>query len=134
MRAIDYLYLPYIWGGQDPEKGFDCSGFFVYLFWEFGIIPQGKDLWSQAMYKYFMDKETLDIRKGNLLFYGSNKWEIVHVMMALNKRCCIGAVRGNRWIDTPEKAEQRSARVDVRPINYHLHPIVAICDPFRGLE
>ncbi|EZP75154.1 NLP/P60 protein [Parageobacillus genomosp. 1] len=35
--AAELLGTPYVWGGQTPEIGFDCSGFVVYLFKKQGI-------------------------------------------------------------------------------------------------
>lgn len=39
--AAPLLGKPYVWGGQTPETGFDCSGLIVYLFQQQGItIPR----------------------------------------------------------------------------------------------
>ncbi|QXJ38743.1 putative peptidoglycan endopeptidase LytE precursor [Parageobacillus caldoxylosilyticus] len=35
--ASELLGKPYVWGGQTPEVGFDCSGLIVYLFKKQGI-------------------------------------------------------------------------------------------------
>ena len=32
-----YLGVPYVWGGTDPEKGFDCSGFVQRVFADLGV-------------------------------------------------------------------------------------------------
>lgn len=129
--AVDLLYVPYIWAAQDPDIGFDCSGFCTYIGWETGILPRGKDLWTQAWYRRLKSKSKLDISGGDFLFYGKNKGSIVHMMMAINSKICIGAVGGNRYIDTAWKASQRKppARIDIRPVRYR-HDMVAICDPF----
>lgn len=129
--AVDLLYLPYIWAEQNPDLGFDCSGFCTYIGWETGILPQGKDLWAQKWYRRLKDNLKLDIGRGDFLFYGKNKGSITHMMMAINDKVCIGAVGGNRYTTTPKRASRRKppARIDIRTVRYR-HDLVAICDPF----
>jgi peptidoglycan DL-endopeptidase CwlO len=35
--AGDYLGVPYVWGGEDPKRGLDCSGLTQLVFSRFGI-------------------------------------------------------------------------------------------------
>ncbi|MDQ7860998.1 NlpC/P60 family protein [Peribacillus frigoritolerans] len=36
-EANKYVGWPYVWGGSDPHRGFDCSGFTQWIFAKVGI-------------------------------------------------------------------------------------------------
>lgn len=63
-----YLGTPYLYAGNDPNKGFDCSGFVSYVFKHFDIsLPR-----SSSGYKNIGEKLTPDnFKVGDILvFYG----------------------------------------------------------------
>ncbi|MGG1519819.1 C40 family peptidase [Paenibacillus oryzisoli] len=73
----DLIGTPYKWAGTS-EKGFDCSGFTMYLFNEFGIdLPHSSK--SQNSEGYWIDKS--DLRKGDLVFFNTDGSGISHVGM-----------------------------------------------------
>lgn len=66
--AKQYLGVPYLYAGNDPKKGFDCSGFVNYVFKNYGItLPR-----SSSGYKNIGTKlSPEDFKVGDILvFYG----------------------------------------------------------------
>ena len=47
--AFKFIGLPYIWGGDDTIKGFDCSGFVIELFKSVGILPRKGDWTAETL-------------------------------------------------------------------------------------
>lgn len=73
--AKNYLGVPYVYAGNDPKTGFDCSGFVSYVFKNFGMtLPR-----SSSGYKNLgtaLDPE--DFKVGDILvFYGYKDRTIV---------------------------------------------------------
>ena len=132
LLAVELLHVPYIWGGDDPltDGGLDCSGFIGYIFRKLEMLPVGYDRTAQGYYDLWKRLPSNFRHVGCVIFYGKRITKITHTMMVFNPKVCVGAVRGNKYIDTPRKALLRNARVDVRPINYR-RDIVAIVDPFK---
>jgi len=67
-EAIQYLGVPYKWGGTDPKSGLDCSGLVVVVFKKLG-----KDLphYSQAQAQLGAPVSYSDLQPGDLVFFGS---------------------------------------------------------------
>jgi hypothetical protein len=112
--ALRYLDSPYIWSGNDPLTGSDCSGFICYLLHSHGIISQTCDLSAKDLYEKFPSIQNASA--GCLCFYGIPI--ITHVTLALNEYVCIGACGGDSSVCTPEIAMQKKARIKVLPIHY----------------
>lgn len=65
--ATRYYGVPYVWGGTTP-RGFDCSGFTMYVFKKAGIrLPRV----SRAQYAYTRKISRSQARPGDLVFFGS---------------------------------------------------------------
>lgn len=133
LEAVKCLYVPYIWGGDDPDKGLDCSGFIGHILRMVGLMPAGSDDTAQGYINKYHRFAAATTREGCLVFYGKGPAKITHVMMAVTPTVCIGAVRGNKWVDTVLRAKSRNAKVDVRAIDYR-KDIVLIVDPFMEEE
>jgi cell wall-associated NlpC family hydrolase len=76
--ALNYRGVPYVYAGNNPSKGFDCSGFVYYVFKSFNIeLPR-----SSGGYKNIGKAlDPTDFRIGDILiFYGyKDKSVIGHV-------------------------------------------------------
>jgi hypothetical protein len=130
--ACDCLMMPYIWGGDSPEDGgMDCSGFFGHALKTVGRLPPDFDTTAQGYFDRYKQYAVIEPYRGCGAFYGKNGHSITHVMLIVSPRACIGAVRGNKWTTTPDRAARRNARIDVRPIHYR-NDLVLIADPFKG--
>ena len=64
--AKTYEGTPYKFGGNTPEEGFDCSGFILYVFDEFGKqLPRT----SEQQFLLGASVELADLQPGDLLFF-----------------------------------------------------------------
>ncbi|MFI6575003.1 C40 family peptidase [Nocardiopsis sp. NPDC050513] len=68
-NAESQIGVPYVWGGETPEGGFDCSGLLQWAFREAGVdIPRvTHDQWNAGERVDFEDAE-----RGDLLFWRSD--------------------------------------------------------------
>ena len=64
--AQRYLGVRYVWGGSNPDEGFDCSGFVKYVYGKIGIaLPHyAASQWSQTVH---VDPSQLE--PGDLVFF-----------------------------------------------------------------
>ncbi len=64
--AMSFLGVPYVFGGNSPEYGFDCSAFVQYVFAMNGIsLPRTADY----QFEEGTDVAMEDLRPGDLVFF-----------------------------------------------------------------
>ena len=64
--ALQYLGVPYVWGGASPSTGFDCSGLVMFVFSQVGIsLPHN----AAAQYSYGSPVSRDQLAPGDLVFF-----------------------------------------------------------------
>ncbi len=64
--ALQYLGVPYVWGGSSPSTGFDCSGFTSYVFAQIGVsLPHH----AASQFSYGTPVSYDQLAAGDLVFF-----------------------------------------------------------------
>jgi peptidoglycan DL-endopeptidase CwlO len=64
--ALQYLGVPYVWGGSSPSTGFDCSGFTSYVYAQVGVsLPHH----AASQFAYGTPVSYVQLAPGDLVFF-----------------------------------------------------------------
>ena len=120
---------PYIWGGDDPILGFDCSGLVLELLKSVGMFPYHMDATAQGIYYNFEKTGKIgEAVPGALVFYGKDLNSITHVSMIIEPGHVLEAGGGGSKTKTVQDAINQNAFIRIRPLG-HRNDIVAIVYP-----
>ncbi len=109
--------VPYLWGGETPMNGFDCSGLVQFILNAGGEDPPG-DQTAQALYNHFENDGRWNERTaGCLAFYGESTRKITHVGFCIDEYRMVEAAGGNSSCKTLEDAIRMRAFVKVSLID-----------------
>lgn len=126
--AMQLVGVPYIWAGDDPLIGLDCSGLVQEILAAAGMDPIG-DQTAQALYDHYSKIGIMNERGlGAIAFYGKSLKEINHVVFMMSENICIGANGGGSKTINKEAAAQANAFVKLRPLEYR-KDLVAVIMP-----
>jgi len=81
LRTADsYVGVPYVWGGNSPSQGFDCSGFMKYIFARNDIaLPRTSR--EQSRVGSPVTANFSSLRPGDMMFFAAPDEQISHVAM-----------------------------------------------------
>lgn len=78
--ALQFVGYDYVYGGASPSEGFDCSGFVMYVYQQFGVyMPHGATSQYICDLGYVVSKA--DLQPGDLVFFNGDGDGISHVGM-----------------------------------------------------
>ena len=133
--AMQFVGTNYRWGGDDPIKGFDCSGFVQEILASVGEDPPG-DQTSHSLWLYFKkhghDYTDRSPEAGCLIF-GGNQDRISHVAFCLDEHRMIEAGGGARWVDGPNTASIANAFIRIRQIDSRSDLVSVIKPDYKNL-
>lgn len=116
--ALEYIKSfigkPYIWGGDNPMQGFDCSGLTLEYLKAMGIVQRNIDMTAQDIFNLF--EKTNSPERGDLVFYQNKDGKIIHVEIMLNKEMSIGASGGGSTTINIDEAIKQDAFIKVRNV------------------
>jgi len=134
---MDHLLgTPYIYGGNNPLEGMDCSGAVLEVLKAVGIWKNG-DTTSQGLYDHFAKsgrdmtsaaKMPNVLRAPDILFFGESKTEISHVALYYGFQLMWESGGGGSSTKTLEDAKKAGAFVRLRPMDLR-GDLVAILRP-----
>jgi peptidoglycan DL-endopeptidase CwlO len=105
--ALQYLGIPYVWGGASPSTGFDCSGFIMYVFAQVGVsLPHH----AASQYSYGTPVPYDQIAAGDLVFFNG----LGHAGIAIGNGLFIHAPHTGDVVKISSLSERGSSFVGAR--------------------
>ena len=89
LEAYKYLGIPYLWGGELPSTGMDCSGFVKYVYKQLGI-SLSRTTYTQVKEGTEVEVSLDKLKPGDLIFFG-DKSEPHHVAIYIGNNMYIHA-------------------------------------------
>ncbi|HEX2187441.1 MAG TPA: C40 family peptidase, partial [Longimicrobiaceae bacterium] len=101
-----YLGVPYKWGGNTPQEGFDCSGFLRYVYRAHGVeLPRVTR--DQAQVGEPVPTRIEELRPGDLMFFAENGTYIDHAAMYVGEGRILHSSASGRGVRYDDLYSQR---------------------------
>jgi len=97
--SLNFKGTPYVWGGNDPSKGIDCSGFVKFLYGQIGInLPRTA---AQQVNVGTRISRLEDLKAGDRLYFWSYKRNMVgHTGMYIGNGYFVHSSSNHHGVDT----------------------------------
>jgi len=113
------INTPYLWGGDDPMAGFDCSGMVVEGLKSVGALPIHRDFSADGLWhKFHGIYEVEKPERGCLVFWFNGAGKAIHIAVCLSSEVCLTADGGGKRIRGLEDAIKYNAFIKLRPIDH----------------
>jgi cell wall-associated NlpC family hydrolase len=89
--ALQYLGVPYVWGGSTPAGGFDCSGLVSYVYAQLGVLLPH---FAAAQWEFGVPVTVSQLQPGDLVFFDA----LDHVGIYLGDDEFINAPHTGSWV------------------------------------
>lgn len=121
--AEKFIGVPYMWGGNTPHRGLDCSGFIIEILKAFCVVHSREDMTAQQIYQRLLrdgENTAPNVSRGQILFFGKGTGSITHIGLAVSGNRMIEAGGGDSSIVNAELADKATAFVRIRGIRQDL--------------
>ena len=113
--AMSFVGTPYVYGGNSPLAGLDCSGYVLELLRSVGLWDK-TDATAQDIFNK-MEKAHSHVpfmREGCLVFFGKSVTQISHIAFAIDAHRFLEAGGGDSTTTSLERAVAKNAFVRMR--------------------
>lgn len=120
-HAMTFLGVPYVWGGNSPLMGLDCSGKSILIMQGAGLLPYPWDGRVGDIYARLLltgGKLVTKPQRGAFVFFGKSRTELTHIGFCVNELIMIHAGGGDSTVTTVAMAIKKQAFVKMQPIHY----------------
>jgi cell wall-associated NlpC family hydrolase len=104
VHALSLIGVNYKFGGNTPDRGFDCSGLVDHVFQAIGgpALPRN----SQAMSKVGEKIAPSDLQPGDLVFFNTLRRPFSHVGIYIGEQRFVHAPRRNREVEVADMSDR----------------------------
>jgi hypothetical protein len=113
--ALNFLDVPYLWGGSSADIGFDCSGLTMTVYQLNGLdLPRT----AREQFAAGIPVDRLSLKKGDLLFFATMEDKVSHVGIYAGNGLFVHAPGRGKMIRTEALAKKYYSRAYIGARSY----------------